>query len=140
VAYVGLFAAFQPTVGTYPANAVAIALCSLGNTAAHRGMAAAAHRGLDHRRRWGTAAALLGVSLALTSSALAVTRAAGLTSLLPQLCAVALANVAGAIIRFGILRTWVFRPASGTLPEPTADAPTSTDHRGLPTQTTRKPS
>ncbi len=113
-AYVGLFAALEPDLGSYVANAVAIGLCSLGNTAAHRGMAGSARHGLDRRHRAATAAALLGTSLLFTTAALAATRALGLTSLLPELCAVTIANVGAAVIRFGILRTWVFRPAFGT--------------------------
>ncbi|HEV3366600.1 MAG TPA: glycosyltransferase [Acidimicrobiales bacterium] len=140
LAYVGLFAALEPALGTFAANTLAIGLCSLGNTAAHRGLAGTARHGLDRRHRWGTAAALLGISLALTTGALAVTRAAGLTALLPQLFAVTVANIGGAAIRFGILRTWVFQPAFGTLPATVGDAPAATDHRGVPTQMMRKPS
>jgi putative flippase GtrA len=140
LAYVGLFAVLEPALGTFAANTVAIALCSLGNTAAHRGLAGTARHGLDRRHRWGTAAALLGISLALTTGALAMTRAAGLTALLPQLLAVTVANLVGAGIRFGILRTWVFQPAFGTLPATGADAPAATDHQGVPAQMMRKPS
>ena len=50
VAYAALFAALEPALGSYLANGVAIGLCSLGNTAAHRGMAGPARRGLDRRR------------------------------------------------------------------------------------------
>jgi len=114
LAYVAVFAALAPSLGSYLANAVAIGVCSLGNTAVHRGMAGTARHGLDRWHRSGTAAALFGVSLAFTTAALAATRAAGLTSLAPQVCAVALANLAAAVVRFGILRTWVFRPAFGT--------------------------
>ena len=85
LAYVALFAALEPGLGSYPANAVAIGLCSLGNTAAHRGMAGTARHGLDRRHRMLTAAALLGVSLAFTTGALAATRALGWTSLVPEL-------------------------------------------------------
>ncbi|HUY67146.1 MAG TPA: dolichyl-phosphate beta-glucosyltransferase [Acidimicrobiales bacterium] len=114
VAYVVLFAALAPALGVFVANAVAIGICSLGNTATHRGMAGTARHGLGRWQRSGTAAALLAVSLAFTTAALAATRATGLTSLVPQVCAVALANVAAAVVRFGILRTWVFRPAFGS--------------------------
>jgi putative flippase GtrA len=114
LAYVGLFAALEPGLGSYTANALAIGLCSLGNTAAHRGMAGTARHGLDRSHRMSTGAALLGVSLSFTTGALVATRALGLTSLLPELCAVSVANVGAAVIRFGILRTWVFRPAFGT--------------------------
>ncbi len=139
-AYVALFAALEPSLGSYLANAVAIGLCSLGNTAAHRGMAGTARHGLDRWQRAGTAAALFGVSLAFTTGALATTRAAGLTALFPELCAVAAANVAAAVIRFSILRTWVFRPAFGAHLPSTGD-PRFEDpnHRQL-AETTRKPS
>jgi hypothetical protein len=114
VAYAALFAALEPGLGGYTANAVAIGLCSLGNTAVHRGMIGSASRGLDRRHRVVTAATLMGVSLGFTTGALAITRAAGLTSLVPELCAVTAGNAAAACIRFGILRTWVFRPEFGT--------------------------
>src|SRR5664280_312360 len=114
LAYVGLFAALEPGLGSYAANALAIGLCSLGNTAAHRGMAGTARHGLDRPHRMATGAALLAISLSSTTGALAATRALGLTSLPPELCAVSVANVGAAVMRFGILRTWVFRPAFGT--------------------------
>ena len=114
VAYAGLFAALEAPLGCYLANTVAIGVCSLGNTAAHRGMAGTARLGLDRQRRLLTAGALLGVSLGVSNAALAATRAVGLRSLGPELCAVTAANLGAAIIRFGILRTWVFRPEFGT--------------------------
>jgi putative flippase GtrA len=114
LAYVGLFAALEPAMDSYLANAVAIGLCSLGNTAAHRGMSGTALHGLDRRNRIAISGVLLGVSLLFSSAALSATRAAGLTSLYPELAAVTVANIGAALIRFGILRTWVFRPAFGT--------------------------
>lgn len=129
-AYVALFAALEPTLGAYAANAVAIIACSLGNTAAHRGMAGTARHGLDRFHRIATASALLGVSLAFTTTALVVTRAVGLDSLAPELVAVTAANLAAAAFRFSILRTWVFRPRFGTHLAPLAigadDRPSST--------------
>ncbi len=112
--YAGLFAGLEPVLGSYLANTVAIGLCSLGNTTAHRGMAGAARHGLDRNHRLLTAGALLTVSLSVSTGALAAIRAVGLTSLAPELCAVTTANVGAAVIRFAILRSWVFRPAFGT--------------------------
>jgi putative flippase GtrA len=140
VAYAALFAALEPGLGSYPANAVAIALCSLGNTAAHRGMVGTAHHGLDRRHRMVTAAALAGVSLAFTTGALAVTRAVGLTSLVPELVAVSVANVGAAVIRFGILRTWVFRPEFGTNLTPRLTTPIVGAHQQQSMELTRTPS
>ncbi len=140
VAYAGLFAALEPSLGGYLANAVAIALCSLGNTAVHRGMVGAAGQGLDRRQRMTTAAALMGVSLGFTTGALAVTRAAGFTSLVPELCAVTAGNAAAAFIRFGILRTWVFRPEFGTHLAPASAAPGPRADQHRPAASTRMPS
>jgi hypothetical protein len=129
VTYAGLFAALEPALGCYVANTVAIGLCSLGNTAAHRGMAGTARLGLDRSHRMLTAGALLGVSLTVSTGALAATRAAGLRSLTPELCAVTLANLGAAVIRFGILRSWVFRPDFGTH---LSSDPTTTGGDGAP--------
>ena len=104
VAYAALFAALEPGLGSYLANAVAIVACSLGNTAAHRGMAGTARHGLDRTIGWWWPPALLGVSLAFTTGALAATRALGSTSLVPELSAVTVANAGAAVIRFAILR------------------------------------
>lgn len=120
LAYVLGFALLQPWIGAYAANAVAIVICSLGNTAAHRGMAGSSRHGLDRIRRLAVGAALLAVSLAFTTGALIVTRSLGLDALVPELVAVTGANLAAAAIRFALLRTWVFRPRFGTHLEPVA--------------------
>ncbi len=123
LAYVGLFALLRSDLGGYAANAVAIGVCSLGNTALHRGMVGAAARRLGRRHQWAGATALLAVSLGFTTAALFVTRVVGLDSLVPELFALTAANLAAAFVRFGILRTWVFRPAFGTNLTPVPDQP-----------------
>jgi Glycosyl transferase family 2 len=142
LAYLALFAAMEPGLGTYLANAVAIVLCSLGSTAAHRGIADSARHGLDRPHRILTATALLGISLAFTTGALAATRAVGLTTLVPELLAVTVANFGAAAFRFGILRTWVFRPVFGTHLAPVAltTAAAAGDHQLRAKETTRTPS
>ena len=114
LAYAALFAALEPGIGSYGANAVAIVLCSVGNTAAHGGMAGTARHGLDRPRRLAVAAGLLGISLAATTVALAAVRSLGLDALVPELGAVTAANAVAAVVRFAVLRTWVFRPEFGT--------------------------
>jgi putative flippase GtrA len=113
-AYAALFAALEPALGSYGANTVAIGLCSLANTAAHRGMAGTDRYDRDRTHRMAVAAGLLGVSLASTTVALAAVRSLGLDSRTAQLAAVTSANTVAAVIRFGILRTWVFRPNYGS--------------------------
>ena len=133
VAYVALFAVLEPELGSYLANAVAIVLCSLGNTAAHRGMAGTVRHGLDRPHRLGVAAGLVAVSLAATTVALAAVRAIGLGALVPELVAVAAANGLAAIARFAILRTWVFRPQFG---HPSGPRPVDTTRRPAPRPST----
>jgi hypothetical protein len=116
VAYAALFATLAPGVGSYAANTVAIVACSLGNTAAHRGMVRIAGAGRDRARHFGVAAGLVGVSLVVTTAALAGVRAVGLHTLPPELVAVTTANALAAVVRFAILRTWVFRPQFSTHP------------------------
>lgn len=113
VCYVVLFAAFRSAVGSYVANALAIGICSLANAAAHRSLADAAERRLGRWQRRAVDTALVTVSLGLTALALAASTAVGLDSLVPELIALAVGNVAAAAIRFAVLRTWVFRPAFG---------------------------
>ena len=125
MAYAATFAALEPSLGGYLANAVAIVACSLGNTAAHRDMAGSPDGGLDIGRRMAVTAALTGVSLAFTTGALAATRALGLRSLVPELCAVTAGNAGAAVIRFAILRNWVFRPHFGTHLAPDSGAAVS---------------
>lgn len=108
--YVALFAAFRSTLGAYGANALAIGLCSLANTAVHRSLVGTARARLGRWGRWMGATSLLGVSLGLTTAAVAVTTSAGLESLLPELMALTVANLVAAVVRFAILRAWVFRP------------------------------
>jgi len=141
LAYVALFASLEPSIGAYAANGVAIVACSLGNTAAHRGMAGTARHGLDRVHRVLTAAALLGVSLSFTTLALVVARVLGLDEFAPELVAVTVANLAAAAFRFSILRTWVFRPRFGTHLDPVslADGPgPDAVASPLPATTTRK--
>jgi putative flippase GtrA len=115
VAYATLFAVLEPGLGCYRANTAALALCTLGNTAAHRGMAGSERHGLDRRERLAVSAGLLGVSLVTTTAALAVTTSLGFDTLPSELVAVTSASALAAILRFGILRTWVFRPEFGAL-------------------------
>ena len=112
--YIALFVLLEPRIDAYAANAIALIGCTLGNTAAHRGMADTARHGLDRLHRVGVGAALLAVSLAFTTLALLITRVLGFDSLVPELVAVTVANGAAAAFRFAILRTWVFRPRFGT--------------------------
>lgn len=134
VAYAALFAALEPGLGSYAANAAALTLCTLGNTAARRGMAGSARHGLDGGQRMAVAVGLFGVSLATTSAALAAAKSLGFDALPSELAAVTSASALAGLLRFGILRTWVFRPQFGALPKTGTTRPSLEigPHRILP--------
>jgi putative flippase GtrA len=113
-AYLALVVLLQDTFGIYLANALAIVACSLGNTAVHRRLTDRPGTASSRGRHVLIGAALMVVSLAGTTAALAATRAVGLDVLIPEMVALTVGNLAAAVVRFGILRTWVFRPSFGT--------------------------
>jgi putative flippase GtrA len=108
--YLFLLIAWRPLFGTYGANAVALAICTLFNTAVHRELAGPAR---SHRSRLVLAAGgLFAISLILTTLALLAARTIAPTSLPLDLVAVTVANAGAAVLRFAVLRGWVFRPAA----------------------------
>jgi putative flippase GtrA len=117
VAYLTLVYALQTGLDIYLANLVAVVACSLGNTAIHHRMTRANGIGTPRRLQVTVGAGLMTVSLAGTSAALAGTRALGMTTLGLELVALTVANLAAAVVRFGILRRWIFPPRFGTSPE-----------------------
>jgi putative flippase GtrA len=110
--YLFLFVAWRPLAGTLGANALALAICTIFNTAVHRELA----RGADGQPRRGRyvaiVAALLAASLTLTTLSLLAADLLSPTSLLLEVGAVTVANAVAALLRFAVLRAWVFRPAA----------------------------
>jgi putative flippase GtrA len=76
LAYIVMFVLLESWIDSYAANAVALVGSTLGNTAAHRGMAGTARHGLDRLHRLMVGAALFAVSLVFTTLALMTMRAA----------------------------------------------------------------
>jgi hypothetical protein len=118
LSYLLLFSLGWRALGPWLANALALAFCTVVNTALHRGAvrrsetigagAAAALRPCFVT----VTAALFGVSLVTTTAALALAQVLGATSLAGALVAVTLANGAASLLRFALLRGWAFRPTS----------------------------
>jgi putative flippase GtrA len=108
MAYLILFLAGRSTLGPYVGNAVALAICTICNTAAHRELS----RSLPVRRHKGRVVAmtfgLFSLSTVLTSMALVVVHLVGGSSLALTLAAVTVANGVAAILRFAVLRNWLF--------------------------------
>ena len=109
VAYLVLFLALAGTLGRFAANALALAVCTAANTAAHRRYTFA-RRGRPSRRNMvlgGMAA--LSTSVAVTSLALALVDWAGFTPWWLLASFLVLANAIAALVRFVLLRSWMFR-------------------------------
>ena len=110
--YLFLFIAWRPLLGAFAANAVAMAIATLFNTAVHRELS----QGSDGHARRGRLVVVAGglylVSLAFTTLGLVVAQWAAPGLLIAELAAIAVANLAAAVFRFSVLRAWIFRPTA----------------------------
>ncbi|HEY3843086.1 MAG TPA: glycosyltransferase [Acidimicrobiales bacterium] len=115
--YLFLFIAWRPLAGSFGSNALALAICTVFNTAVHRELASSMHRPTYRGRFLLVATGLYAVSLSLTTAALVGAHFIDASSLALALVGVTVANAAAAVLRFAVLRAWVFRPGT---PAPTA--------------------
>ncbi len=110
--YLFLFVAWRPLMGPLGANAVAMAIATLFNTAVHRELS----RSTDGQARRGRLLAVAGglyvVSLGLTTLGLLVAQWLAPSALLPELVAITVASLVAAVFRFAVLRAWIFRPGT----------------------------
>jgi putative flippase GtrA len=109
VADLGLFLALRPALGAMGANAVALAVCSTANMAANRRITFSDRAPFRRRDQWLGGLAVFATSLALTSAALLAVAGIGASSVTSDLIAIVVANGAAALVRFILLRAWVFR-------------------------------
>jgi putative flippase GtrA len=108
VVFGALFWVLAGPLGAVGADAVALVVCALANTAANRRLTFAL-RGRVHRARHYTAGvALAALPFLLTLVALGGLTAAGVDGLLPRLVALTVVNGAATLGRFVALRRWVF--------------------------------
>ena len=110
--YLFLFIAWRPLVGALAANAVAMAIATLFNTAVHRELSRTTDGQARRGRLYAVAGGLYAVSLAFTTLGLLVAQALAPGALLPELVAITAANLAAAVFRFAVLRAWIFRPSA----------------------------
>lgn len=121
--YLGLYSVFRLGVGPQAANAVALLLSALANTAANRRLTFGV-RGRDRAvRHQAQGLVVFAIGLALTSGSLAALAAAGGdASHRTELTVLVAANLAATVLRFLLFRAWVFpdrerRDAAGA-PQP----------------------
>jgi putative flippase GtrA len=110
VGYLLLLLAWRPLVGMLAANALALGICTIMNTAVHRELSRNLHGPSAAGRFFAATAGLFLISLSLTTVALVAAHAVSPDSLALALVAVTVANAVASILRFSILRAWVFRP------------------------------
>ncbi len=111
LAYLGLYAALRGFLGTQPANAVAWIATAIADTAANRRITfGITGRPGAVRAQW-EGLLVFGLGWLITSGALAA-----LDALVPQpervleLAVLLVANLVAGLVRFVLLRVWVFAP------------------------------
>jgi len=132
VAYALLYLVLAGPIGPQAANVVALLLTAVANTAANRRLTFGVRgrsRALQHQ---GQGLAVFGLAWALTAGSLAALHALAPTApRAAELTALVVANLAATVLRFVLLRGWVFRHADRTTPpvpaDPTAASPGPAD-------------
>jgi putative flippase GtrA len=110
VAYVALFLLLRTTMSAAWANALALLVTAVGNTAANRTFTFGVRGRLARLRHQLQGLAVFAIGLALSTGALA-----GVHSFAPhagrsaELATLVLANLAATLLRFLLFRSWVFR-------------------------------
>jgi putative flippase GtrA len=114
LSYLLLFALGWSALGPWAANGAALAFCTLVNTVLHRSLARRRAPQPSTRRTAPpfvlVVAVLYMVSLAATTSAIALANTVAAPSLLGDALAATIASCAAALVRFSLLRGWAFRP------------------------------
>lgn len=111
LAYLGIFAALSGGLGAQWANLIALLVAAVANTAANRRFTFGVRGAAGRIRHHGEGLLVLGIALALTSGSLASLHA--LIDPTPgwlELGVLVVANLAATVLRFTLLRGWVFHP------------------------------
>jgi putative flippase GtrA len=106
VVYLLLFLALRGLLAAQPANLVALLVTAVANTAANRRFTFAVRGGRHAGRHQCQGLLVFAVGLGLTSGALALV---GSTSRAVELGVLVVANLLATLVRFVLLRAWVFR-------------------------------
>ncbi len=111
LAYLGIFSAMQGFVGSQAANFLALLITAIGNTAANRRFTFGIRGQGGRARHHGQGLLVFGMALLITSGSLAsVHTLVDPTPHWVELGVLVAANLAATVLRFVLLRTWVFRP------------------------------
>jgi putative flippase GtrA len=111
VVFALLFAFLAGPLGAFGADVVALAVCSVANTAANRRLTFALRGRTGRARHLAAGLALAALPAGLTLTTLVVLAGLGVRSLAAELAALTIANAGATCARFALLRGWVFRRA-----------------------------
>ena len=112
-AYIGLFVALRGAMGAQLANLLALLITAVANTAANRRLTFGVRGRAGAAKQQGQGLVVFGIGLALTSGSLALlhlVRAQPAAWL--EVVVLVAANLAATMLRFLLLRRWVFRPSA----------------------------
>ncbi len=114
--YLLLYSGFRAFAGPQPANALALLVAAVGNTAANRRLTFGVRGRGGAVRHQAQGLVVFGIGLALTSGSLAALNAAtDNPSHTTELAVLIAANLAATVLRFLLFRAWVF-PTGATDP------------------------
>jgi putative flippase GtrA len=126
LAYLALFAVLRMGLGAQPANALALLVTAVANTTANRRLTFGITGRRHAARHQLQGLAVFGLGLALTSGSLAALHVwAPHANRIAELVVVVVANLAATILRFVLLRLWMFhrRADEGPAPAPPVGSP-----------------
>jgi putative flippase GtrA len=124
LAYLALFVALRGVLAAQPANLVALGVTAVANTAANRRITFGIRGGPGAGRAQLQGLVVLGLGLALTSGTLAVLHAVtAAPARSTEVVALVVANALATLLRFVLLRGWVFRRADPPVPIPDPAVP-----------------
>jgi putative flippase GtrA len=116
-AYVGLFVALRGSFGAQLANLLALLVTAVANTAANRRLTFGVRGRQGVARHQGQGLVVFGIGLALTSGALAALHAmSARPATWVEIGVLVTANLAATLVRFVLLRRWVFTTAPAPAP------------------------
>jgi len=117
LAYLALYSAMRGVAAPIEANAAALLVTALANTAANRRLTFGRRGGRHIVRHHAGGLAIFAIGLAITSATLAALAGAiAHPSRLEELASLTVANALATLTRFALLRTWVFRDTASHPP------------------------
>ncbi|NUR28221.1 MAG: bifunctional glycosyltransferase family 2/GtrA family protein [Catenulispora sp.] len=107
IAYLALFAFARPALGAQAANVLALLVTAIANTAVNRRLTFGVRGSAHALRHQAQGLLIFALGLLLTSGALAVIGSTHSAAV--EMATLVGANLAATVLRFGLLKVWVFR-------------------------------